>query len=158
MICPVKALFRIAIATKEIGLPGCDRGDAWHFIQFTLVGNRVGCVWRGRSQHQIDLVLFDQFGGHFSGTVRARLRILDNDLHIHRLAVVFKTGKGLFHALKNEGIRFTKTRKRAGLRRNIADGEGCLCGRGLRHAQNCRGRKTCRSPLQKTTAIDDEMI
>src|SRR5437016_12353368 len=56
MVRPGEAFGRIALASKEIGLPGAIRGDAGDLINLGLIGDRIGGVGgrRRKDQNQVE--------------------------------------------------------------------------------------------------------
>ena len=165
MIGPGEALLRIALAAKEIRLPRAVGGDAGHFVDFGLVGNRVGGVGRARADQQVDLVAKDQFGGDFGRAAAARLAVLADDLDLVGLAAICQAfAENAAHLLKNEAVGFAKASERACLWADVADlddgglrlrwqgehggrGDGANAGFDERAAGNFRDTAHCLLPV-----------
>src|SRR5271156_6124740 len=122
MIGPGEALFRIAVPAEEIRLPRTIGSDARYFVDFGLIGDRVGGVGRALREQKIDLVVQDQFGRDLGGAGAARLTVLGDDLNLIGLAADRQAlGQDALHLVENETVRLTKAGERAGMRANEAE-------------------------------------
>src|SRR5205807_5749096 len=82
----VEAGAGLSAAGEEPRFPWNDRGDARDAARLADVGHRVGCLWGRGGEDQIGLVGEDQLAGDLRSSVRARLGVLDDDLHVEGLA------------------------------------------------------------------------
>src|SRR5437899_12868882 len=92
MVRPGEAFGRIALASKEIGLPGTIRGDAGDLVNLGLIGDRIGCVGGRRRDDQIDFVAENQLRGDLGGAAAARLAVLADDLDLGGWAATWPPG------------------------------------------------------------------
>ena len=77
-------------------LPRHDGGDARHPSGFARVGHGIDRFRCGRGEHQVDTVAVDQVIGNLRATLRVRLAVFVDDLHVVILAADGQaTGEGL---------------------------------------------------------------
>ena len=76
----------IGLPADEPGLPRRHRRDARHLLDLALRRDRVGGLRRRGDEHQVDLVVDDQFLRDFRCAVRVGLAVLDHHLDIEGAA------------------------------------------------------------------------
>ncbi|MNF60731.1 hypothetical protein D3C84_423530 [compost metagenome] len=155
VVSPFETLLRLAATGKEPRLPRRHRGDARDFVDFALVGHRVGGFRGRRHQHQIDLVRENQLARHFRRAVGVGLAVLDDDLQAIGLA-----GHGdrvlqdLLERLDDVVVGCRKGRQRPGLRADITELDHPLAANGKveRQAGQCHAAGSHAGTAQEITA------
>ncbi len=116
---------RVGLLTDEPGLPGSNGGDAGSFFRFARGRHRIGGLRRRRDQHQIDLVLDNEFLRDLGGPVRIGLAVLDDHLDVETLRL-----GGRLKPFQHEGVCFCECCERAGPRADIANLHSRTLGKG----------------------------
>ena len=115
VVGPLEALRRIAAAAEEPGLPGRRCGDAGHAVELALVADRVRVFRRRVDQHEINVVLKDQFARDFRRAVRVRLAVLDEDFDREAAGRVGNAPfEGFAGVAEDEIVDLADCRERAG--------------------------------------------
>src|SRR5207245_6722726 len=130
-------------AAGEIpGLPGDDGRHARNAVRLTHVGHRVGCLRRRGREDQVRFVGQDQLTGYLRGAVRARLRVLDDNLYVEGFAAELEAileGARPPYLAEDAVITGSKPCQRAGLGADVADHDRAAA-RGARALDLAAGR------------------